>query len=811
MIHDLSHAVRRLLARPAFTVVAVVCLAVGMGAAIAVFSLANSLLLAPPPGLGSMRGLVTLTPRPVALTAFGGQEVALPLSYPHFRDYQQIESFEELVAFQSLPLELELPEQSVRVEGQLVTPGYFRALGLRAVLGEARVSEEATGTTVVVSHGFWQRRLGGEAGVIGRTLSLNGQLFLVAGVLPESFAGTLLDQPAEVWLPLPSAPRVMPGMNAEKLAETQHRWLFHFFARLVPEADLALVRGQLERVAEQIVETLPADELPPRLTVSRGIGLQPAQREATGEPVLLLAGLVGLLVLLVCANLAAWLLAQAVDRRGEWGLRQALGATRGQVIRLQLLETLILASVGGLGAWLVALWLRGGLEGMAAGRLLPQLSAISVDGRLIAFALAMVLLTGLATGLVPALWSARLEVPRFGQQPSLPGRLRGQEALVVVQVALSLLLVASAALLISSWRNLARVDPGFDPEGVVNVRLDLSLRETPAPEGRAFFLALLERLRSRPEVRSAALAQTVPLAGFASRGTISPVLPDAAEAAAGPPVLIPLNPVSAGYFRTLGIRLVAGRDFAAEDVEGGQRVVILNEPAAAELFGTGEVIDRTVRMGSQVHRIVGIVAGVRSRGLAEDSPAAIYVPLTQHYAPSLTLHLKSSEAPSALLSVVRSAMAELGMRVPLFQVALYSQEVKGAMAQTRLLSTLVGGFGVAALLVAALGLYGVLMFTVSRRGREMGIRQAVGASRGSLLFLVLRRGVILVAGGLLLGLGGAWATGRWLGGFLFGVTPLQPEVWALCSLFLLLVGIAASAVPARRAARVDPATAMREG
>jgi len=817
VLYDLHYSFRKLNNNLAFTAVAVLCLALGIGAGVTVFSVFNALLLRPVPGVTEADHLVSVTTQPVLLPGIAGEEFTRGLSYVDFLRYRDdSRGVLELAAFHPVFLNLFVSGEPLRVDGQMVSDNYFETLGLKSSLGRLFSRGEARRESqleVVVSHSLWRRSLGRRADVLRAPLILNGREFTVIGVAPEGFRGSLRSGRVDVWVLVEAAPLIVPLLGESALEDRDREWLHTLFGRLAPGMDLERAQPEMDRLARQLAEPGAEGHRPAALKLYPGIGIAPGLRPALVKTLPLLAVAVALLMLVVCANLGGLLLVKAAARQEEIGVRLALGVSRRRLVRQLLTESVTLSAIGGSAGFLLALAATELLRGVALGRFMPRLAELPLDGRVLAFTVALSLVTGVGFGLVPALWASRSRaepVLRQGSGASKDrGRVRLQEIFVVGQVTVSLVLLITTGLFVRTLKNLQSVDPGFDSEGVVNLRLDLDTLRYDPVNGRSFHDRLLEQIRAMHGVRSASLAFAVPLGGGAAReGRITSISPLQGSVESSEPVFIESNAVSPGYFRTLGIPLVRGRDFTAADREGAPGVVIVNEAFAA-MLRRGNLVGERLNLGQNLYEVVGLAGDVRPSDLRGDPVPLLYRPLSQGYEPSVTLQIKTTGEPAAVIEPVRALMAKMDPQIPLFQVSLYRDEVRETLAQPRLLSWLFGSFSLIAILVTAIGLYGTLAFTVRRRTRELGIRMALGARVSEIVSLVFRRGITLTMIGLMLGLGAAIWTTSLFASHLFGVTPTDPAVFLLVALLLTLVGLAASSLPAYSATRVDPMAVIR--
>jgi predicted permease len=813
---DRRRGLRRLKDDAGLTAVAVVCLALGICASVTVFSVVDALLLRPLPGVVEQDRIVSLGPKPIAVDGFpAGLTVAL--SYPSFLRYRDANhAFSALVAYQPVPLNLVAGTEPLRVQGQVVTDNYFSTLGLRPAVGRLLVPGEgaraATAMPAVISHGLWMRLFDGRA-VVGRTLTLNGSLFTLVGVAPEGFSGTLHGDPADVWLPLEATPQVLFTVTPKSLYQPKPGWLPWFFGRLAPGVSPEQAQTEMDLLASRLGQGMPSGEKPPALQVFPGLGVWPGNLDQLARPLVLAAVLVGLLMLVICANLVGLLLVKAAARQEEIGVRLALGVTRGQLVRQLLTESLTLAMLGGSAGFVMALFAIDAIQGLSLGEFLPEIDNLRMDGKVVAFTLVLSLGTGVLFGLVPALWSTRRELipllrPGGGNGVLDRGRTRLQEIFVVGQITISLVLLISTGLFVRTLMNLQSLDSGFEPDRVIDLRVDLLSPGYSDARGTAFYDQLLKEVQKLPGVDSAALTLTVPLSQAHGKRRLSDLRP--AGGSSRQPLQAEYFVVSPGLFRTLGIPLLRGRDFSAADRQGAPGVVIV-DTALAALFWPGKdpLGERLVLPWSKESwEVVGVARNIRVRNREMPQPL-FYLSLGQHFLPDMTLQVKvAGGEPLRLASPVGGIVHRLDPNLAV-QANRLASEVEATLSQSRLFSWLLGGFSLVALLVTGIGLYGTLAYTVRRRTRELGIRMALGARSSEIMALVIRRGLALTLTGLVLGLvGAAWTTSVFAS-LLYEVTPTDPAVFILVALLLTLVGLAASSLPAYSATRVDPMDVIR--
>ncbi|HKP13122.1 MAG TPA: ABC transporter permease, partial [Blastocatellia bacterium] len=677
-----------------------------------------------------------------------------------------------------------------------------------------------THAVVILSHGCWQRRFGADPKVIGQTVSLNGYPFTVIGVTPAEFSGTVRGYTPELYVPIMMIARAQPAEGNEPITSNGFWWL-NLMGRLKPgvtpqqaEAALTALNEQLYSGTEKkgaFAESHPV--------VKDGRQGDTQMLSDLSFPLKLLMGVVGLVLLIACANVANLLLGRAASRQKEIAVRLAVGASRWRLVRQLLTESLLLAAAGGAGGLMLALWLTDLLTAYMPPSGDGHLSLDArLDLRVLGFTLLLSLLTALLFGLVPALNASKPDlVPMLKNEAGagvMSARRFGlKNILVVAQVALSLVVLVSAGLCLKSLRNLNAVDTGFDTTKVFVMSVDLGTGGYDEARGRAFYSQLTERVAALPAVESFSLASVVPL----GKGGMILFL-DSLEGYQRQPderMTILFNVVGEDYFKTMGMRLVAGRDFGPQDRQTAPKVAIINEAMARKYWPdsnpVGKHIDPGHRPGSdsQAMEVVGVVRNAKYRDVTEEVEPTFYQPAGQSYSSHMALHVRTSGDPGALISMVRGEVQALDADLPVFNVRTLAEQKSQALYTERMAATLLAAFGGLALGLAALGIYGVMAYTVSRRTREIGIRMALGARVGNVLALILRQGMALILVGVALGLGGAFAATRLLASFLYGVSATDATTFALIALLLTAVAWLACYIPARRATKVDPMVALR--
>jgi predicted permease len=815
MIHDLKYALRTFVKSPAFTAVAVLSLALGIGANSAIFSLVNMVLLKPLP-----------VERPTELAAVFMTDQRnpgnLPLSHLNFRDLrEQNQVFTDMAAFTFAQVNYSpAGGESEQIPVQVVSGNYFSLLGAQPALGRAMTpDEDRTGEPVaVLSHGFWENSLGQDRGVIGRTLTLNRTPFTIVGVAPKGFAGTLLGGGPSAWVPMGVHDIVQPNFD---WYDTRRGLFLFSFGRLKPGVTIEQASANVQTIFAQLEQAFPVDN---KGRSAGSVPLLEARLNPGGQggPVvvqisMILMAVVGIVLLIACANIANLLLARASRRKREIAIRLALGANRGRLVRQLLTESVLLAAIGALLGLLLASWTLDVALTTELPLPFPVDEGLTLDWRVLAFTGGLAIFTGLLFGLAPAIQASKPDVVPVLKNEMVPtgaGRrawtrvLNLRQALVVAQIALSLISLVAAGLFLRSLREAQGIDTGFETSGVLVMNFNLG-REGYTPErGQIFFEQVAEQAATLPGVRATAVAQNPPLAG----GFLRSVFPEGADTTTRDRVLVQVNSVSVRYFATIGIPLLRGRDFTRADGPDAPKAVIVNERMAQQFWPGDEAIGKRFKFfgDEDFTTVIGIAKDSKYNGVAEDPIPFIYQPLRQNYTPAATLHVRAAADAASLAPAVRRQVQQIDPTISVFNIRTLEGQVAQALAPQRINTIMMATFGALALLLASMGLYGVATYSVAQRTREIGVRMALGAQPGSVLRLVLGHGAVLIAIGLVLGIGAALALSRFVPpDLLTNVSARDPWTLTATSVVLGCVALLATYIPARRATRIDPVVALR--
>ncbi|HEU0176222.1 MAG TPA: ABC transporter permease [Blastocatellia bacterium] len=812
MIQDLRFGFRMLLKNPGFTLIAALTLALGIGANTAIFSFVNALLLRPLGGVAEPERLVQVGRQ------YEGKSYLSDSSYPDYLDYrEQNTAMSGLALLAPTAFHLSAGQEAEQVEGELVSGNFFDVLGVKPAQGRLITPADEQGgdssRVAALSYRLWQRRFGGEAGVIGKTIKLDGRDFTVVGVAGKGFDGTKVGAQCDVWAPLLTLRQIDPE-RARLFDQRGPSWL-EMFGRLKPGVTIEQARAEFSIIAERLKRTYPQTNTYAGARVEPDLGRDTEVRNAVRRFAYAPFVAVGIVLLIACANVAGLSLARAAARQKEIGIRLSLGAGRARIVRQLLTESLTLALLGGAAGMFVGGWLTEGLR-----RLLPDhylwLSFkldFGVDWRVFSFTLAVAVLTGALFGLVPALQASKPDLVPTLKDARLAGQCGGKAglrgALVALQIALSLVLIVAAGLCVRTLRNARAIDAGYEIKNVLTARIDLDKQNYNEARGQIFQRQLLERLHALPGAQAAGLAVTLPLNdGRWETG----IFPDGEDSRR---VQTFQNFVSPRYLETMNIPLLLGRQFSERDDALAPQVAIINQTLARRAWPDENPLGKrlTWMLGPDAKHtveVIGVARDIKGRDLFEAAgPPMLYLPLLQNYQPSMVLHLRTSVEPEQLTGALRRVVSELDWNLPVHSIQPLDEHLSATLTPQRLLASLGAGFGLLALLLAGIGLYGLLAYTVAQRIPEIGIRMALGAQKGAVLRLVVAQGMKLALLGVGFGLVAAFGFTRLLKGLLFGVSALDPLTFVVAPLLLVSVALLACYVPARRAAQTDPLAAIR--
>ena len=803
---DIRYGLRMFRKSPAFTAVAVVALALGIGANTAIFSVINSVLLRPLPFAESER-----------LVRVGGHgerqkgEEVTTFSPQDFYDWRERNTvFESIAAYDETFPSLTGAGEPERLRGARVTADFFRVLRARPALGRDFLPQEEQRDNrfvAVLSHELWQRRFASDPGVVNRTVNLGGQDFTVVGVMPADFDAPLFSgadaAPIQIWVPF--APDLSQWTRSGRSVDGA-------VARLKPNVTVEQARGEMEQIARQLQQQYPETNAGSGAAV---VGWQ-EQRVARIRPVLfMLLVAVGFVLLIACANVANLLLARAAVRQKEIAIRTALGASRLRVVRQLLTESLMLSLLGATLGLLLALWTTDLLRSLGAGAIPAVAGGVALDTRVLLFTLGVSLLTGVVFGLAPALGASRPDLNETLKETGRSstagvGRRRARNLLVVSEIALSLVLLVGAGLLIKSALRLSEVNPGFDPHNVLTMSVFLPGTKYPEDQQQVnFFNRVTERVGALPGVEAVGVTSNLPVSGnydrigFYVEGQPEPAREDVPE--------VERYMVDPGYFRALGITLRAGRVFGPEDRADVALVAVINETAARSLFNGENPVGRRIRTDPERpwREVVGVVGDVRHYDLETPANPQLYLPVEQNPSQAMTVVIRSGNDPAGQVAAARAQVWEVDKDQPVYDVRTMEEWLANSTAQRRFNMTLLAAFAALALALAVVGLYAVMSYTVEQRTHEIGVRMALGAQGGDVLRMVVGQGMALALAGIGVGAACAFALTRAMQSLLFGVSASDPVTFAAVALLLAAVALLACLVPARRAARISPMTALR--
>jgi predicted permease len=808
LLHDLRYAVRVMRKSPVLSSLAILSLALGIGANTTIFSVANALLLQTLP-VNEPARLMNIYTTDKKNPGFN------PMSHLNWKDYRaQADLFEGILGYNWLPLSLKTSGEPVRVFAQLASGNYFDVLGVKAALGRTfgPSEDEVPGRDplVVLSHGFWTKHAGADPGIVGRSLTLNGAAFTVLGVMPESFTGVDVGVRPEVWVPMAMNQQVQTGANWYE----QRRGLFLFaVGRLRPGATKEQALAQLVTIAERLEREYPNDNKGRSVTLVplAQAAINPNARDGVVAATALLMTVVGLVLLIACANVSNLLLGRALQRRREIAVRLAIGATRGRLVRQLLTESIALALPAAALGILIAQWARGGLLALLPAFPISVALKLDLDWRVLLFTMAIGVTSGVLFGLLPALQASKPDVVEALKDTDRTGgparhRFGVRDFLVVGQVALSLVALVGAGLFLRSLSATAQTDPGFETKKLLTVSFDLGLQGYNQEKGEAFLRLLDERLAGMPGVAATTTAANGPLTFGIGRSVFLEGGNDNDR------TLVAVNSVEPRYFETMGIPVLQGRAITHEDKQGATKAVLVNETMAKTFWPQGDALGKRFKFFGDDEPwavIVGIAKDSKYGFLGEPPTNFIYEAYAQRYNGDRTLIVRTATEPSSLVRGVEAQLKSLDPDLPLTGLATVEKTIADSLWAPRAGASLLGLFGLLALILAAVGMYSVMSYSVSQRQREIGIRMALGARRADVLRMVLGRGMTVVAVGLVVGLGLSFALARLASNLLVGVSPWDALSFGGAALVLLTVAFVANFFPTQRAAGTDPTIALR--
>ncbi|HEX5736632.1 MAG TPA: ABC transporter permease [Blastocatellia bacterium] len=812
-MNDIRLSLRSLFKRPGFTVVAVLTLALGIGANSTIFTLVNAVLLRPLP--------VEEPDRVVSVYATSPDGArSSRFSYLDYVDYRDRNEVLAGLAAQNLtPITLGVAEGAEPILGQIVSGNYFTVLGVGARLGRVFTAEEdrqGSERVAVVSHSFHQRRFPAEPDVTGKIIYLNGDAFTVIGIIEKDFTGTSIGPFIDVWVPMMQTGNWMGPDWMGNRARAQ----LQMIGRLKPDVSRDEAQANMSTLAAQLAQEYKEPGRADGVELTQSSLIEGRRRTAVAAFFAILLAVVGLVLLIACANVANLLLVRALSRRREMAIKLALGAGRFRLMRQFMTESLLLALAGGGAGLLISLWAGNLLHNFNPLPSFPIQFDLSADARVIAFVFAASLVTGVALGIIPALRGTRPDLlATLKDETSSVGsgssKSRLRNVFVVAQISLSLVLLIGATLLVRSLQNSQAIDPGFRPENAFAMDFDLDLKGFSEEKGREFYARMIERVSAVPGVEAAAIADRAPLD---ISTTTTGVLIEGYEPPAGK-TAIPISAytVGPGYFGTTAIPLVGGRDFTVRDDKDAPQVVIINQQMALRYWPNENPIGKRFRLAAQsaqklpemIVEVIGVARDSKYRTLSEEATPHVYLPFLQSYKPGMTLIVRVAGDTRQMMRTVRAELQRLDKDPQAFFPRTMFEHMAVVLAPGQIAATLFAIFGLLALALAVVGIYAVMAYSVTERTREIGIRMALGAKPSDVFKLVVGKGLILSAIGTIIGLAAAFALTRFLAGLLVGVSATDPATFAAIPALFTLVALLASYLPARRAMRVDPLAALK--
>jgi predicted permease len=806
LLQDLRYGLRMLGRNPGFTAIAILSLALGIGVNTSIFSLVNAALLKPLP-VDRPEQIVSLR------ASLKGGNDTYNFSFPTYQDIQERNSaFSGLAAARFVTVGLSSGGLNERIWGYLATGNYFEVLGVPAAIGRTFTAAEDRGEgadpLVVLSFASWRTRFGSDPAILGKTVLLNGHPFSIIGVAPEGFNGTEVAFNSEFWAPMMMQEQVDPGSNW--LHNRNEGRLNQVIGRMKPGLSMALAQSQMDAVSDQIARDNPTFNPLQTINVSRPGFFVPAFRNAVATFGVLLLALGAFVVVLACTNLASLLLARSAERRKEIAVRLAIGAGRWRLLRQLLTESMLIAAIGGGAALVIAIWFNRALTSFRPALDFPLNIQLQADYRVLLFAFLVSMLTGILFGLLPALQATRPAlVPALKDESSGSHRSRLRNVLVAGQVAISLMLLAASGLVVRSLFNAQNIDGGFNNKHALEVSFDIGQQGYDEARGRQFFDTALRRVSALPGVEGTGLAGYLPLSLESSTRSVQV---DGYTLRKGESPSSLYTRVTPGYFRAMGIPIPRGRDFTAMDARDTPPVIIVNEAFVRRYWpGEGGVGKKAAVNGNgrPPSEIVGVVKDGKYISLGESPRPFIFLPLSQEYQSQVTMVVRTEGEPSSMIASIRAELQSLDPHLPLFDVKTLTEHMATTLLPARIAGSVLLSFGLLALALASVGVYGLMLNVVAHRTREVGIRVALGATRLDILRLVVGQGLTLALAGIAIGLVVTLALTRFLNSLLYGISATDPWTLAAVSVGLGTFAAFASYVPARRALRIDPTEALK--
>jgi predicted permease len=819
LLQDLRYSLRVLPKNPGFAAVAILSLALGIGANTTIFTVVNAVLLNPLPVQDASR-VVELDTIDSKTSIGAANATKLGMSWPNARDYAEKNTvFSGLSVFSVAGLNLSGQGEPKQINGQLVSANYFHVLGVNSVIGRTFLPGEdqlpGGNNVAVLSYGLWTHQFGSDRSIIGKTLTLNAIPYTVIGVAAPNFKGTFTFlNPEEIWIPLSMYKQVLTGFAADNLNDRRALFVFAV-ARLKPDVNIAQAEASLKPIASALEKEYPVDN------AGRSVALTPLSNAAVGANNFqqfslaggMMMGVVGLVLLIACVNLANLLLAQAAKRDKEMSLRAALGASRTRLLRQMLTESMTLAILGGAAGLLIAYWGRNVLWSFRPPFLQQNSIDLGFDANVLLFTVGISLLTGLLFGLAPAFKASKIDLAeslKAGGRGASIGFLhnRFRSVLIAAEIALALVVLVGAGLFVRSMQQAQRLSPGFESKNLFVFNFDLGAAHYDQNRGEQFIRDAIEQAQAVPGVVRAMVASNAPIGG----GFARTVFPEGEPQIPGKHgMLITVDDVSVGFFDTLRIPILAGRVFNDLDQAKTVPVAVVNEAMANHFWPGQDAIGKRFSFFGDptLIQIIGVTANTTQFAIGETPQSEVYRPITQDYSPQATLQVRTASAPSSVLASVREKVQGLDKNLALTNIFTIGEILDQGLWASRMAAALLSLFGFIALVLAGVGIYGVMAYAVAQRTREVGIRMALGARPLDVMRLVIGQGMLLAGAGIVVGLLAAFGVARLFSSLLYGVSTTDPLTFGIVTLVLALSALAACYSPARRAMRVDPIVALR--